>query len=259
MVDGRRLTFRLAGINNQNFIMRDDQTGTWWQQVSGLAIHGPLKGKRLTLMPHDEVTFATWKDEAAQRPVLKLDEKVVKKEDYEPADWEERRRIRRQSRHGATGGPLEPRTLMVGITVRRQEQGVAAASVLTSGVWLDELKGRAPSRWSCRLTAASLRVFDRRVKDETLTFVRAGTDLRSSMLLDLETMTEWDFQGRAVQGRTGRQPAHAGGLPARLLVRLEQVPPEDGSAEGVDAGGKKKTKSEIPAPRGLARRRTKDE
>ena len=50
MVDGRRLTFRLAGINNQNFIMRDEQTGTWWQQVSGLAIHGPLKVGSRTML-----------------------------------------------------------------------------------------------------------------------------------------------------------------------------------------------------------------
>jgi hypothetical protein len=37
------LNFHLAGINNQNFIMRDEETGTWWQQVSGTAIQGPLK------------------------------------------------------------------------------------------------------------------------------------------------------------------------------------------------------------------------
>ena len=67
-MDGTRLTFRLAGINNQNFIMRDDQTGTWWQQVSGLAIHGPLKGRRLHLVPHDQITFATWKDEQPKGP-----------------------------------------------------------------------------------------------------------------------------------------------------------------------------------------------
>jgi len=26
--EGRRLRFHLAGINNQNFLMRDDETGT---------------------------------------------------------------------------------------------------------------------------------------------------------------------------------------------------------------------------------------
>ena len=46
-IDGRVLTFRLVGINNQNFVMQDDQTGSWWQQVSGEAILGPLKGLSL--------------------------------------------------------------------------------------------------------------------------------------------------------------------------------------------------------------------
>ena len=46
-IAGRELHFRLAGINNQNFLMRDDETGTWWQQVSGKALSGPLKGQVL--------------------------------------------------------------------------------------------------------------------------------------------------------------------------------------------------------------------
>ena len=33
-VAGRRLTLHLAGINNQNFLMRDEETGTYWQQIS---------------------------------------------------------------------------------------------------------------------------------------------------------------------------------------------------------------------------------
>ena len=36
-IDGLRLTFHLAGINNQNFVMRDEETGTYWQQISGAA------------------------------------------------------------------------------------------------------------------------------------------------------------------------------------------------------------------------------
>jgi hypothetical protein len=59
-VDGRVLSFRLAGINNQNFIMQDRETGSWWQQVSGEAILGPLKGKRLTRIFHDELSFRAW-------------------------------------------------------------------------------------------------------------------------------------------------------------------------------------------------------
>ena len=69
--EGRRLKFHLTGINNQNFIMSDEETGTWWQQVSGEAINGPLKGRRLNGVFHDELTFATWKREHPQGRVLR--------------------------------------------------------------------------------------------------------------------------------------------------------------------------------------------
>src|SRR5438034_285336 len=75
MIDGRALDFHLWGINNQNFIMRDEQTGSWWQQVSGEAIQGPLKGRRLTGVIHDELSFGIWKAELfakAGAPNLRL-------------------------------------------------------------------------------------------------------------------------------------------------------------------------------------------
>ena len=65
-----RLTFHLAGINNQNFLMRDEETGTYWQQISGAAISGPLKGSQLTLVHSDELTLATWKSEQPEGTVL---------------------------------------------------------------------------------------------------------------------------------------------------------------------------------------------
>ena len=69
-VDGQVLNFRLAGINNQNFIMQDRETGSWWQQVSGEAILGPLKGKGLTRVFHDELTFRAWTREMPGGRVL---------------------------------------------------------------------------------------------------------------------------------------------------------------------------------------------
>ena len=54
------MKFRLSGINNQNFLMTDEETGSWWQQISGVAVAGPLKGRRLTRVFHDEVAFRLW-------------------------------------------------------------------------------------------------------------------------------------------------------------------------------------------------------
>jgi len=69
-MQGRELNFYLAGINNQNFLMRDRETGSWWQQVTGRAISGELAGSALELMPSDELTFALWKSEAPHGLVL---------------------------------------------------------------------------------------------------------------------------------------------------------------------------------------------
>jgi Protein of unknown function (DUF3179) len=85
-VGGKVLTFHLAGINNQNFIMRDEETGTYWQQVSGRAISGRLKGSTLVPVHSDELTFKLWAKEQLQGVVLAPSERFASK--YEKKDWE---------------------------------------------------------------------------------------------------------------------------------------------------------------------------
>jgi hypothetical protein len=70
VVDDIQLRFHLAGINNPNFLMRDEQTGTYWQQTTGVAIAGPLAGSRLALVSADELTFGLWRTEQPHGTVL---------------------------------------------------------------------------------------------------------------------------------------------------------------------------------------------
>jgi hypothetical protein len=84
-VKGRVLHFYLAGINNQNFLMRDKETGTWWQQITGKAIYGPLKGASLELVLSDELTFGEWKSEVPDGKVMAEVPKYVKEYD---SNWE---------------------------------------------------------------------------------------------------------------------------------------------------------------------------
>jgi Protein of unknown function (DUF3179) len=79
------LHFYLAGINNQNFLMRDKETGTWWQQITGKAIYGPLAGVSLELVPSDELTFGEWKSEVSGGRVLAPVPKYANKYD---SNWE---------------------------------------------------------------------------------------------------------------------------------------------------------------------------
>jgi Protein of unknown function (DUF3179) len=84
-VNGEVLHFYLAGINNQNFLMRDKETGTWWQQITGKAIYGPLAGSSLELVPSDELTFGEWKSEVSGGKVLAPVSKYAKEYD---SNWE---------------------------------------------------------------------------------------------------------------------------------------------------------------------------
>jgi hypothetical protein len=84
-VNGRALHFYLAGINNQNFLMRDKETGTWWQQITGKAIYGPLQGSALELVLSDEVSFGEWKSEVSDGKVLAEVPKYIKEYD---SNWE---------------------------------------------------------------------------------------------------------------------------------------------------------------------------
>jgi hypothetical protein len=82
---GREFHFYLAGINNQNFLMRDKETGSWWQQITGLAVYGPMKGAALELVPSDELTFGEWKSEVSGGKVFAPVAKYTKEYD---SNWE---------------------------------------------------------------------------------------------------------------------------------------------------------------------------
>src|SRR5271154_5344294 len=73
VIDGKTLHFRLAGINNGNALLRDEETSSIWQQSTGEAIFGPLKGRQLDMVPSNELTFALWRKEQPQGQGLKPD------------------------------------------------------------------------------------------------------------------------------------------------------------------------------------------
>jgi hypothetical protein len=199
-IDGRPLNFHLAGINNQNFIMRDEETGSWWQQVSGECIAGPLKGKQLQLVTHDELPFAVWKREQPAGRVLKPDDRVAAK--YEAADWEERYANLRVITPVDPSDPLKPRDLVIGITINGAAKAYPMARLEKQAPVIDSLGGAAIVLM-LDASKKSARAFDRHVDGRMLTF-SAGPE--AAQIIDAETGSTWDFTGRAVSGPlAGRQ------------------------------------------------------
>src|SRR5688572_9907398 len=69
-VNGRTLHFQYDRMVGGNEVQKDAETGTSWQQASGEAIDGPLKGTRLTLYPAIRTTWAEWRKRYPRTMVL---------------------------------------------------------------------------------------------------------------------------------------------------------------------------------------------
>jgi hypothetical protein len=197
-VQGRTLRFRLVGINNQNFVMQDEETGSWWQQVTGEALFGPLKGAKLDLVAHDEVAFAIWKDEHPGGRVLAPDAEIEGRREYAPLDWDEKMASTPTVTALPADSPLPARTLVVGVEVNGQSKAYPLDRVREARALVDTVGG-VPIVVVVAEDGRSVRAFDRRVEGAEREFVLVPGTGRP-MLVDLATGTEWTFAGEGVRG-----------------------------------------------------------
>jgi hypothetical protein len=203
-IDGRPLKFHLAGINNQNFIMQDEETGSWWQQVSGEAILGPLKGRKLRLLAHDELTFDLWKQANPGGRVLRPNQEIAAAKQYASADWDVRMNRAPVVIARTPDDPLEPRAIVIGVKINGESRAYPLTSLQEHRLVIDVLGG-TPIMIVMGSDGKSLRGYSRLVGQETTEFFsKPGADpLR---LVDSQTGSEWDFWGKAVAGPlTGQQ------------------------------------------------------
>lgn len=78
VVNGEPETFRLVGMDHFNAMFEDSRTGSWWRQVSGECIAGPLKGKVLPEVPVTQLTRAEFARLHPQGLVLQPDPAFTK-------------------------------------------------------------------------------------------------------------------------------------------------------------------------------------
>src|SRR5260370_19539999 len=191
-MDGLILTLRLAGINNRNFLMRDERTGSYWQQISGRAISGPLAGRSLRLIPSDELTFALWKAEQPKGSVLR----------ESPADAALYGSRAIEEFLGEAPPPLRPAGLpprepVIGI----DRQGAAKAWPQAAIARAKLIRDRVSDLPVILLTGPdgeSVRAFTARLagSDDPAEFYQT----EAGVMMDDRTGSRWNFQGCATLG-----------------------------------------------------------
>jgi hypothetical protein len=215
-MNGLLLTFRLIGINNQNALLEDIESRSWWQQASGEAIAGPLRGHRLEPLVHDEVTYALW---AREYPHTKVLARVDPAFDIDKG-WEDRMDTVPTVVPAPPGDPLQRRSYVVGIVVNGKAKAYPKINLAPNSLRgpnkpamtyavMDRVGG-IPVAVLVGGDGISVRVFDRRVdgKELELTTKFGSSPAR---FIDTTTGSEWDIAGVAVSGPSAGE-------------RLERIP-----------------------------------
>lgn len=176
--------------------MRDAETGSWWQQISGEAIQGKLKGQKLVAVDLDELTFGVWKRENPNGRVLRPDAKILAANKYESADWESQVAKMPVRINAKIEETFEPRTIIVGVKINNSTKAYPFSALEKQSPIIDNVGGTEILVLLAE-DKKSVRAFERIVDGRKLEFLRK-TD--TNQLVDAETGSVWDFSGKAISG-----------------------------------------------------------
>ena len=193
MVNGKKESFRLVGMDHFNAVFEDATTKSWWQQATGVAIMGPLKGEVLKEFPSSQMTLDAWLRQYPKSQVMKPDTTFMDHyfglEDYDK---------------GTMRSPLVRRDLaswqhnswIVGVMTNFSSKAYDWNELLQKKIIQDSLD-QLPILLTIETDLASFHVYDRRVDDSTLTFQISGN---KDLLVDDETHSSWNMDGVCIHG-----------------------------------------------------------
>jgi hypothetical protein len=165
-----------------------------------------MQGHQLKSVFHDEVSFAIWKGEQPNGRVLKPDEKIVAKNEYEKPDWEARYEKLRVVEGTDVDKRLPARTLVMGIALNGKSVAYPLSALQKQSPIID-MVGAVPVVVALGEDNRSVRAFERTVDGRTLEFFQKKDDKNPQFqLIDAETGSTWNFEGKAIAGPlAGRQ------------------------------------------------------
>jgi hypothetical protein len=197
VMDGRTLSFEVAGVYNGTIILRDRQTRSLWAPFSGRALEGRLRGRVLERLP---LTLARWDEWSARHPrgEVAWAPQVLRQGHgswYEPGKWGI------VTEMGATlqawDARLPENALVFGLEDGPDVRAYTLDVVRAQGGVLNDAVASRPLAivLSGTLDAAA---YERTVQGRPLTF-RPARSLQAFMV-DGETGSEWSAEGVALAG-----------------------------------------------------------
>lgn len=193
VVNGKKETFRLVGMDHFNAMFEDATTKSWWQQATGVAITGPLKGASLKEIPSQQMTLAAWKRSYPNTLVLQPD-----------TDFAEQYKKMETFEKGLSKGKLtkrdssswQPKSWVIGI-IHNQEAKAYDWNQLQEKRMIEDSLRNLPLLITIEKDNTSFHTWSRMVNGIPLRFKKST---EGYYLLDQQTGSIWNEDGQCISG-----------------------------------------------------------
>ncbi|WP_264565107.1 DUF3179 domain-containing protein [Flavobacterium sp. N3904] len=119
MVNGKKESFRLVGMDHFNAMFEDKTTKSWWRQATGEAIAGKLKGQTLPELESNQMSLKQWLTLNPKSLIMQQD-KDFKTEYDSLSNYESGRRKGNLTRRDTLS--WKEKSWIVGITIDKQSK-----------------------------------------------------------------------------------------------------------------------------------------
>jgi len=196
---GKRLHFEFDSMVGGNEVERDKETGSLWQQSTGEAISGPLRGSRLELYPFVRTTWKEWRRRFPNTLALKPLPGYAEVFPFRRGRISEGIPGGISAPKGSFGpdGRLRPKEIVAGLAIGTDAMAFPFSALRIARV-VNERVGGVPVVVVHQPSSETTTAFDPRVKNQVLRFASANLD--ASSLTDSNTHSTWDAYGRCVDG-----------------------------------------------------------
>ncbi len=191
---GKKLTFGVTGLlYNSNTIMVDNETRSYWIQMTGQSFMGGMIGKTLEKIPADVTTWFLWKAKYPDTLVMSSNTGFDRDYGYDPyGGYEESSLIwypvkNKDNRSFA-------KDIVYGVSFGGDAKAYPKSNV-TSAVVINDEVGTKKLLVLYDKELDSVKVFDRTLRGNELNF-----ELDGNRILDKATKSVWNADGVAVSG-----------------------------------------------------------
>jgi len=197
VINGQPENFRLVGMDHFNAMFEDETTKSWWQQATGKAIIGPMKGYQLDEIDSKQMRLGEWLSLYPNSEIMLQDPKF--KAEYDSLKGYDEGKKRRDTT------AWQRKSWVIGVSIDQHSRAYDWNG-LEKVLWLEDSIASTPLLVTMEANKKTHYVMFRQIDGMTLHF---AMDSVSGKLKDKETSSFWQPNGLSVNGPLkGKQMSH---------------------------------------------------